>query len=415
MPERFRVLTTVWILFGLCGAAAAADNTPSEAASADLLTKIKAVGEEGQGNIEASAALRKLRQADASVLPVILRAFEGAGPLAANWLRSAVETIADREIKQNGQLPVEELERFLLDRQQVPRARRLAFELLRNVERERAERLVPGMLNDPSPELRREAVQRLIDEAEELKGNGQAERATELYQKALTGAVHDDQVKAIVGPLEKLGHEVDLQKHFGFLTEWHLIGPFDNRDKVGFAAVYPPEKTIDLEATYQGQLGEVKWEPISTEHEYGLIDIAEQVKNYKGSTMYATTEFQVERPRVVEIRLGTPNAWKLWVNGKLKFAREEYHRGMMLDQYRIESVSLKPGRNTILFKICQNEQTESWAQRYQFQIRVCDRTGSAVLSQTALSTSALDNTPPLRASAAAPFGTAEPRDRPRSR
>ena len=63
-----------------------------------------------------------------------------------------------------------------------------------------------------------------------------------------------------------------------------------------------------------------------------MRDIAEQIKNYKGSTMYATTDFYADREQKVEIRHGTPNAWKLWVNGELMFARDEYHRGMMLAQ-----------------------------------------------------------------------------------
>ena len=37
-------------------------------------------------------------------------------------------------------------------------------------------------------------------------------------------------------------------------------------------------------------------------------------------------------------------------------------------------------KNTILVKVCQNEQTEEWAQRWQIQLRVCDATGTAVLS-----------------------------------
>ncbi len=35
--------------------------------------------------------------------------------------------------------------------------------------------------------------------------------------------------------------------------------------------------------------------------------------------------------------------------------------------------------NVLLLKVCQNEQEQSWAQDYKFQLRVCDATGSAVL------------------------------------
>ena len=39
---------------------------------------------------------------------------------------------------------------------------------------------------------------------------------------------------------------------------------------------------------------------------------------------------------------------------------------------------LKAGRNAILVKLCQNEQTEAWAQEWSFQLRVCDAIGGAV-------------------------------------
>ena len=73
-----------------------------------------------------------------------------------------------------------------------------------------------------------------------------------------------------------------------------------------------------------------------------------------------------------------PNAWKLWLNGKYLFGRDEYHRGMAIDQYRVPA-KLKAGKNVILLKLCQNEQDDDWAQRYQIQIRVCDPSGVAVL------------------------------------
>ena len=86
------------------------------------------------------------------------------------------------------------------------------------------------------------------------------------------------------------------------------------------------------------------------------------------------------------MRLSTPNAWKLWVNGEQIFARDEYHRGTMLDQYRVKT-KLKSGPNTILLKVCQNEQTEEWAQTWAFQFRICDRAGIAVLPATVTTSS----------------------------
>ena len=64
---------------------------------------------------------------------------------------------------------------------------------------------------------------------------------------------------------------------------------------------------------------------------------------------------------------------------KLVDSREVYHSGSEIDQY-VAQAELQAGVNQILVKVCENEQTESWAQDWKFQLRVCDRVGTAVLS-----------------------------------
>ena len=73
------------------------------------------------------------------------------------------------------------------------------------------------------------------------------------------------------------------------------------------------------------------------------------------------------------------NAWKIWLNGELVFGRDEYHRGIRIDQY-ILPVHLNEGKNTLLVKACQNEQEQDWTVQWQFQLRVTDETGTAILS-----------------------------------
>ena len=52
---------------------------------------------------------------------------------------------------------------------------------------------------------------------------------------------------------------------------------------------------------------------------------------------------------------------------------------MRIDQYQLP-VQLRKGANTILVKACQNEQKEEWTVQWQFQLRVCDATGTAIHS-----------------------------------
>ncbi len=369
------LLPTLLILTGLISLA-----NCFAAETDSLLKTIRAVGREGQGSREANQAVGELSQQDVSTLPAVLLGFRDANPLAVNYLRGAVEAIADRALKAGKPLPTESLEKFVRDVEQDARGRRLAFELLTRVDPATPDRIIPDMLLDPSPEFRRDAVARLITAAEKSLTDKNADAAKETFKKALSGATDDDQVKKIAKQLKEMKEEVDLQKHFGFLTEWQFVGPFDNVGLQGFDVTYPPEEKLDFAAKYAGQKGDVAWDKVATDHEYGIVNVAKQIAPYKGAVMYLTTEFHSPSARAVEFRLGTPNAWKIWVNGKPLFGRDEYHRGMALDQYRVRG-DVKAGVNTILLKLCQNEQTDDWAQRYEFQLRVADLSGIGLASQ----------------------------------
>lgn len=342
-----------------------------------LLEQVKAVGPKGQGNREAQQAVVKLSQADHEALLPILRASNDANPLAMNWLRGAFEAIADDTLKSGGELPRQDLEAFVLDTSNSARVRRLAYEWLARVDASAPDRIIPTMLNDPSEELRRDAVARLIEAAKAAVEVGNQGVAHDTWKQALEGAVDEDQVNTIVAGLKEQGEEVDLVDHFGMLMSWKLIGPFDNKDMKGFDVAYPPEQGIDFHAKYDGQLGEVEWKSYQSEKQDGEFDIGELVANHKGSVTYATTTFESDREQDVEFRISTQNAWKLWLNGELLFAREEYHRGMFFDQYRVRG-TLKPGENVLLLKVLQNEQDQDWAQDYKFKFRVTDFSGRAI-------------------------------------
>ncbi len=76
-------------------------NKPRLARGSELspyLAKIRDVGKQGQGHAAAMAAYREVARADVAQIPEILAGFEGAGPLAENWLRAAVDTIAERQL-----------------------------------------------------------------------------------------------------------------------------------------------------------------------------------------------------------------------------------------------------------------------------------------------------------------------------
>ena len=343
--------------------------------TADSLQAIRGVSHQAEGNAAAKEAYQSLIKHDRSVLPEVLKAFNGANPLAANYLRSAFEVlVADGK----GEIPVKELQAYLADRDNNQKARAMVFEYLSKQEPDKMNALLDNMLDDPSAGIRYQAVQKVIDQAKAFEKDGKQDQAVAAYRRAMEGATQESQVKAINEALKKAGVNVDLQQHFGLLTDWRIIGPFDNTDESAFDVVYPPEKELDFSATYDGKTGKVSWQVIGTDQDMGTVDIAKSIAPHKGSVMYMYTEYISPEKQDVYVRMATSNAWKLWVNDELVFAREEYHRGMRWDQYRVP-VSFQKGRNRLLLKILQNEQTQSWAQDYSVQFRITDESGKALL------------------------------------
>ncbi len=350
----------------------------AEIALAGPIRTIRAVGAKGEGNAAAANAWQTIvKRADPGDLIDLLKSMNGANDLATNWFRSAVEASTDAALKAGKKLPVNDLRAFLLDRDNDPRPRRLAYELIARVDGKQAASLIDGFLDDPSVELRRDAVARVLKQAD---GAIKKEDKIGKFRTALNAARDVDQIDHAAEQLRELGQQVDLARHFGFILRWSLIAPFNNADGVGFAAVYAPEKKVDLRSAFEGKDGKpAKWVKFVSDDAYGMVDFNKPFGELKGVVGYAFTEFHSDKAREAEIRLGCKNAWKLWVNGKEVWAREEYHRGMRIDQYRLK-VNLKKGKNTILFKACQDERTYSWTKQWQVQLRVCDATGTAILS-----------------------------------
>ncbi len=345
---------------------------------APLVARIRAVGAEGAGNAEAAAAWKRLVRLGPDALPEVLAALDDAGPVAANWLRAAVDAIAERQLAAGRPLPADVLEKFVRDTRHAGPARRLAYEWLVRVDPDAPKRLLPGMLHDPGAELRRDAVGLVLRDAQQRLDRGDRAGATATYRKALSGALDPDQVEQIAAKLRELGTEVDLAGHFGFLRRWWLIGPFDNHEGVGFETAFPPEKNVDLAGHYKGKGGaDLHWADYTTTDPYGVVDLNKALGKHSGAVAYAYAVVVSPAERPVQVRVGSENAVQVFLNGRRIFSREEYHHGMRIDQH-VAPATLRAGRNEILLKVCQNEQKEDWAQKWSFQLRLTDAAGAKV-------------------------------------
>src|SRR5439155_17867567 len=107
---------------------------------------------------------------------------------------------------------------------------------------------------------------------------------------------------------------------------------------------------------------------------YGQVNLNAVIGKHKDAAVYALAVVRAEKATPAEVRVTSPNAVQVFVNGAKAFEREEYHHGAAPD-YHVAKVTLKSADNVIVLKVVQNNQSEPWAQAWQFQARVCDATG----------------------------------------
>jgi hypothetical protein len=361
--------------------------TPSVAPAAEnedlksAIHTIRRVGPEGKGSAEAARAWKVLVKTPNEQLPLLLAGMDGATPLARNWIRAAVDEIVESAERGKNPLPAVALERFLVDTSHDPQARRLAFDLLVQQDKTASDRFLPKMVNDPSPELRRDAIGRVLDDAEMLFGAEKKAEAGSLFQKAFDAARDKDQIDKAAKRLQDLGQTIDLAKHLGFILDWKLIGPFANAEQKGVETPYPPEKALDVRAEYDGKVGKVHWKDYVSKDENGIVDLNIGIGQHTEAVGYAATEFTSRAARDVEVRIGCYTVFKLWVNGELALDRADAYTGMQFDHYRTK-IRLREGKNTLLMKVCTDVPPPQVPKLWRFQLRVCDADGAAILSTT---------------------------------
>jgi hypothetical protein len=361
--------------------------TPSVAPAAEnedlksAIHAIRRVGPEGKGSAEAAGAWKVLVKTPIEQLPLLLAGMDGATPLARNWIRAAVDEIVERAERGKKPLPTVALESFLADTSHDPQARRLAFDLLVQQDKTASDRFLPKMVNDPSPELRRDGVGRVLDDAEKLFSAEKKAEARSLFQQAFAAARDKDQIDKAATRLRDLGQPIDLAKHLGFILDWKLIGPFANVGQKGVETSYPPEKTQDFGAEYDAKEQKIRWKDYVSKDDNGIVDLNVGIGQHTEAVGYAATEFTSPAARDVEVRIGCYTVFKLWVNGELALHRADAYTGMRFDHYRTR-IRLREGKNTLLMKVCTDIPPPQVPKLWRFQLRVCDADGAAVLSTT---------------------------------
>ena len=149
-------------------------------------------------------------------------------------------------------------------------------------------------------------------------------------------------------------------------TAWSVIGPFDNTNGAGYDKAFIPEETAQLDTTltYDGH----NWKQRTDEIFDGYVDFQTIFgDDLNWVAAYAWTTVTVPDERNAHIHFGSDDQAKIWLNGESVYTDSTAH-SVALDQATIP-VTLKPGENSILVKVCDEE--IFWG----FYLRITDTDG----------------------------------------
>ena len=154
----------------------------------------------------------------------------------------------------------------------------------------------------------------------------------------------------------------------GVITEdaWLILGPFDNTDGIGYDTAYIAEDTTQIDTTvkYDGVDGQVSWQKSTDATLNGYVDLGRDV-NWRVAYAFATVTSPDERK--AQIRFDSDDQGKVFLNGEEVFTNTGAH-SVRIDR-SIIPVTLKPGENSILVKVC-NEEV-----KWEFYLRITDPDG----------------------------------------
>ncbi len=380
MPGRLvAVLLASTMLPSACSNWARADEIDQSLA---ILAK---TGPQGAGSTAARAACDDLARRGTDILPRLLAAMETPNPVAANWYRTAYETIVVRELAKTGpQFPIEDLRAFVRDPKRAGRVRRLALALCDRLDKDYSKQLIPRLLDDP--EFRSDAVEAALTAGQQALEHGDSETARAEFHQAFEHAREGAQTTRAAAKLAGLGDKVDIAEHLGLVIDWWLVGPFDAPRFSGFARAFPPEQRVDLQGEYIGQEGRsIAWLRHRAADPLGELNLISALGPAKEAVAYAYTELVSPREQATQLRCGADDNCTVWLNGQKVFAREQWLNGTRFDRF-ITPVQLRRGQNTVLVKICQGPQHKDpqVSNNWSLQLRFCDGNGAGLVLPSAL-------------------------------
>ncbi len=155
------------------------------------------------------------------------------------------------------------------------------------------------------------------------------------------------------------------------ITDWMIIGAFDNTSACGYNTQFPPELEYSPAAVYTGKFGSpAVWTKVNALRRDRWIDFNHYFA-YDYAVFYANNFVYSPVKQRILFRVGTSGSLKAFLNDELVLSAQDENNND-LDTY-IASTELQQGWNRVLIKCGYSE-----ISKCNFMLRITDQNGTAI-------------------------------------
>jgi hypothetical protein len=176
----------------------------------------------------------------------------------------------------------------------------------------------------------------------------------------------------------------------GFVANWLICGTFPNPgerpDNTGFAtdylknyggeAAFTPTNGMEIKKDDGSAVKFLPYATTGTDIIFGDVANLKIEANQEKILVYCACWLDSDADKDVEVRVGSDDGYKLWINHQL-ISEQHVYRAMEMDQ-ETHKVKLNKGQNLVLIKVDQD------TGEYQFMLRVVGADGKAAPGVTVM-------------------------------
>ncbi|MCL4691305.1 MAG: HEAT repeat domain-containing protein [Candidatus Hydrogenedentes bacterium] len=219
------------------------------------------------------------------------------------------------------------------------------------------------------PALKDAAANAIVSVAGALAAEDK-DRAKEAIDVVRSANASPEVLVQLAQRLQGAGVPVDFANLLGFVRSWYVIGPFDWKDEADWDRAFVNEPKVDATTAVSSGDQSLQWKTVNTSDPLGMINLIGEVGQYDRKFAYAYAEIDVPEETDAQLRLGSDDGNKVWLNGEVVW-ENRVDRGAALDQ-DIADVHLVKGVNRVLVKISQG------GGGWNFNLRVAQANGAGV-------------------------------------